>query len=46
MAEVTLKEESALEIGKSLLTLFKDYKRCDTATNGLELEEERQQTSY
>ena len=47
-AEVTLKEESALEIGKSLANSFQGLQAvgADTATGGLELEEEREQTSY
>ena len=46
-AEVTLKEESALEIGKQLAFSFQGLQNvgADTA-NGLELEEENQQTSY
>ena len=46
-AEVTLKEESALEIGKQLAFSFQGLQNvgADTA-NGLELEEEKQQTSY
>ena len=46
-AEVTLKEESALEIGKQLAFSFRGLQNvgADTA-NGLELEEEKQQTSY
>ena len=47
-AEVTLKEESALEIGKQLAFSFQGLKNvgADTANGGLELEEEKQQTSY
>ena len=47
-AEVTLKEESALEIGKQLAFSFQGLKAAgaDTANGGLELEEEKQQTSY
>jgi len=47
-AEVTLKEESALEIGKQLAFSFQGLQAvgADTATGGLELEEEKQQTSY
>ena len=47
-AEVTLKEESALEIGKQLAISFEGLKAvgADTANGGLELEEEKQQTSY
>ena len=47
-AEVTLKEESALEIGKSLANSFQGLKNvgADTANGGLELEEEKQQTSF
>ena len=47
-AEVTLKEESALEIGKSLAFSFQGLQNvgADTANGGLELEEEKQQTSY
>ena len=47
-AEVTLKEESALEIGKSLANSFQGLQAvgADTATGGLELEEERQQTGF
>ena len=47
-AEVTLKEESALEIGKQLAFSFQGLKNvgADTANGGLELEEEREQTSY
>ena len=46
-AEVTLKEESALEIGKQLAFSFRGLQNvgADTA-NGLELEEQKQQTSY
>tara|TARA_B100001778_G_scaffold172549_1_gene141888 strand:- start:100 stop:1797 length:1698 start_codon:yes stop_codon:yes gene_type:complete len=46
-AEVTLKEESALEIGEQLAVSFKGLQNvgADTA-NGLELEEEKQQTSF
>ena len=46
-AEVTLKEESALEIGKQLAFSFRGLQNvgADTA-NGLELEEEKQQTNY
>ena len=46
-AEVTLKEESALEIGEQLAFSFKGLQNvgADTA-NGLELEEEKQQTSF
>ena len=47
-AEVTLKEESALEIGKQLAFSFQGLKNvgADTANGGLELEEEKQQTSF
>lgn len=47
-AEVTLKEESALEIGKQLAFSFQGLKNvgADTANGGLELEEEKQQTNY
>ena len=47
-AEVTLKEESALEIGKQLAFSFQGLKAvgADTANASLELEEEKQQTSY
>jgi len=47
-AEVSLKEESALEIGKQLAVSFQGLKAvgADTANNALELEEEREQTSY
>ena len=47
-AEVSLKEESALEIGKQLAFSFQGLKNvgADTANGGLELEEEREQTSY
>ena len=43
-AEVTLKEESALEIGKQLAFSFQGLKNvgADTANGGLELEEEKQ----
>ena len=46
-AEVTLKEESALQIGEQLAFSFKGLQNvgADTA-NGLELEEEKQQTSF
>ena len=46
-AEVSLKEESALEIGEQLAVSFKGLQNvgADTA-NGLELEEEKQQTSF
>ena len=48
MAEITLKEESALEIGKQLAFFFsRTTKHCWRYSNGgLELEEEKQQTSY
>ena len=47
-AEVSLKEESALEIGKQLAFSFQGLQAvgADTANGGLELEEEREQTSY
>ena len=47
-AEVTLKEESALEIGKQLAFSFQGLQKvgADTANGGLELEEEKQQTSF
>ena len=47
-AEVTLKEESALEIGKQLAFSFQGLKNvgADTVNGGLELEEEKQQTNY
>ena len=47
-AEVTLKEESALEKAKSLANSFQGLQAvgADTANNGAELEEEKQQTSY
>ena len=47
-AEVSLKEESALEIGKQLAFSFQGLKNvgADTANGGLELEEEKQQTNY
>ena len=47
-AEVSLKEESALEIGKQLAFSFQGLKAvgADTVNDGLELEEEKQQTSY
>ena len=47
-AEITLKEESALEIGKQLAFSFQGLKNvgADTANGGLELEEEKQQTSF
>jgi len=47
-AEVSLKEESALEIGKQLAFSFQGLQAAgaDTANNALELEEEKQQTSY
>ena len=47
-AEVTLKEESALEIGKQLAISFEGLKAvgADTVTGSLELDEEREQTSY
>ena len=47
-AEVSLKEESALEIGKQLAFSFQGLQAvgADTANNALELEEEREQTSY
>ena len=47
-AEVSLKEESALEIGKQLANSFQGLQAvgADTANSGLELEEEKQQTSY
>ena len=46
-AEVTLKEESALEIGKQLAFSFKGLQAVGAGTaNDLELEEEKQQTSY
>jgi len=47
-AEVSLKEESALEIGKSLANSFQGLQAvgADTVNGGLELEEEKQQTSY
>ena len=47
-AEISLKEESALEIGKSLSNSFQGLQAvgADTANNALELEEEKQQTSY
>jgi len=47
-AEVSLKEESALEIGKQLAFSFQGLQAvgADTANESLELEEERQQTSY
>ena len=47
-AEVSLKEESALEIGKQLAFSYQGLKAAgaDTANGGLELEEEKQQTSY
>jgi hypothetical protein len=46
-AEVSLKEESALQIGEQLAFSFKGLQNvgADTA-NGLELEEEKQQTSF
>ena len=46
-AEVSLKEESALEIGKQLAISFEGLKAvgADTATGSLELDEEREQTS-
>ena len=47
-AEVTLKEESALEIGKQLAFSFQGLQKvgADTANGSLELEEEKQQTNY
>ena len=45
-AEVTLKEESALEIGKQLAFSFQGLKAVGADTANLELEEEKQQTSY
>ena len=47
-AEVTLKEESALEIGKQLAVSFQGLQAvgADTAMGSLELDEEREQTSY
>jgi len=46
-AEVTLKEESALEIGKQLAFSFQGLQAVGAGTaNDLELEEEREQTSY
>ena len=47
-AEVSLKEESALEIGKQLAFSFQGLQNvgADTANGGLELEEEKQQTSF
>lgn len=47
-AEVSLKEESAIEIGKQLAFSFQGLKAvgADTANGGLELEEEKEQTSY
>lgn len=47
-AEVSLKEESALEIGKQLAFSFQGLQAAgaDTANGGLELEEEKEQTSY
>ena len=48
MAEISLKEESAIEIGKQLAFSFQGLKAvgADTVNDGLELEEEKQQTSY
>ena len=47
-AEISLKEESAIEIGKQLAFSFQGLKAvgADTANASLELEEEKQQTSY
>ena len=47
-AEISLKEESAIEIGKQLAFSFQGLKAvgADTVNDGLELEEEKQQTSY
>ena len=45
-AEVSLKEESALEIGKQLAFSFQGLKAVGADTANLELEEEKQQTSY
>ena len=45
-AEISLKEESAIEIGKQLAFSFQGLKAvgADTVNDGLELEEEKQQT--